>query len=82
MPKKVKYRCWYSGKQTNLAELKRVDKKLKSLSKEELEELYDLLGKSKRPRKEPYVHTPAELGYPVLNICIETLNKALNKMKG
>lgn len=80
MTKRILYRCWYSGKETTLAELKRVDKQLAKMDSETIEDLYDLLPKSERPRKQPYVHVPDNLGYPILNLCPEIFEKYQKKL--
>lgn len=72
------YNCYYCNETINLEELLRIDENLKRMNPENQEFLLDNLPSSNNPRKAPFIHK-CDLGYDVLNICIECFKKAHNK---
>ena len=72
------YDCYYCNGTINLEELLKIDEKLKRMDPENQEFLLDNLPSSNNPREPPFIHN-CDLGYDVLNICIECFKKARNK---
>ena len=73
------YNCYYCNEPINLEELIKIDEKLKKIESENQEFLLDNLPSSSNPREAPFIHN-CDLGYDVLNICIECFKKARNKL--
>lgn len=72
------YICYYCNEAINLEVLLKIDEKLKRMDPENHEFLLDSLPSSNNPREAPFIHK-CDLGYDVLNICIECFKKAKNK---
>ena len=72
------YNCYYCNETINLEELLKIDGKLKRMNSENQEFLLDNLPSSNNPREAPFIHK-CDLGYDVLNICIECFKNAQNK---
>lgn len=72
------YNCYYCSETVNLEEILKIDKKLKRMAPEKQEFLLDNLPSSSNPREPPFIHE-CDLGYDVLNICIECFKNARNK---
>lgn len=72
------YNCYYCSETVNLEELLKIDEKLKRMDPENQEFLLDNLPSSNNPRDSPFIHE-CDLGYDVLNICIECFKNARNK---
>ena len=73
-----RYNCYYCNETVNLEEILKIDEKLKRMDPENQEFLLDNLPSSNNPRDSPFIHE-CDLGYDVLNICIECFKKARNK---
>ena len=78
VPKSSGYNCYYCNEPINLEGLLKIDEKLKRMDPENHEFLLDSLPSSNNPREAPFIHK-CDLGYDVLNICIECFKKAKNK---
>lgn len=72
------YNCYYCSETVNLEEILKIDEKLKRMDPEKQEFLLDNLPSSNNPRETPFIHN-CDLGYDVLNICIECFKNARNK---
>ncbi len=72
------YNCYYCNETINLEELFKIDEKLKRMNSENQEFLLDNLPSSNNSREAPFIHK-CDLGYDVLNICIECFKNAQNK---
>jgi len=78
LPKSSVYNCYYCNEIINLEELLKIDDKLKRMDPENQEFLLDNLPSSNNPREAPFIHK-CDLGYDVLNICLDCFKKARNK---
>jgi len=76
--KTLVYTCYYCNETINLEELLKIDEKLKRMDPENHEFLLDNLPSSNNSREAPFIHK-CDLGYDVLNICIECFKSARNK---
>ena len=72
------YSCYYCNETINLEEVLKIDEKFKRMNSENHEFLLDNLPSSNNPREAPFIHK-CDLGYDVLNICIECFKDAQNK---
>ena len=77
-PKSSSYNCYYCNESINLEGLLKIDEKLKKMDPENQEFLLDNLPNSNNPRESPFIHK-CDLGYDVLNICLECYKNAKNK---
>ena len=76
--KSSNYSCYYCNETINLEEVLKIDEKFKRMNSENHEFLLDNLPSSNNPREAPFIHK-CDLGYDVLNICIECFKDAQNK---
>lgn len=75
-----KYNCIYCQKEIKLNELLQVDSTVKEMDSEEMEYIWDQFGEASiEARKSPMYSHMTDLGFLVLNVCMDCYQKALKK---
>jgi len=78
--KEKNYNCIYCQKEVGLVELLRVDSTVKEMDSEEMEYVWDEFTEpNMEARKIPKYSHMTDLGYSVLNTCMDCYQKALKK---
>lgn len=74
------YECFYCNKKAELNELLQVDSTVKEMDSEEMEYVWDQFPEASiEARKIPKYSHMTDLGFSVLNVCMDCYQKALKK---